>query len=57
MFFPNFRRIFREFRGEDEERELTHAAFFKFCGFLVLVAGMLLGRSVLLRHIQAGRGV
>lgn len=52
MLFPNFRRIFREFRSEEEERELTNAAFFKFCGFVTLVMGMLIGRTILLTGLS-----
>lgn len=48
VWYPNFRKIFREFRSEAEERALTNQAFFKFCGFLTLVAAMLWGRRYLL---------
>lgn len=52
MSFPNFREIFRKFRGEEEEKALANSALFKFCGFVALVAGMLVGRKLLLDRYQ-----
>lgn len=46
--FPNFRRIFCEFRSAAEERIQRNGALFKFYGFLLVVAGMLVVRTRLL---------
>ncbi|KJE92668.1 hypothetical protein CAOG_009690 [Capsaspora owczarzaki ATCC 30864] len=35
MALPNFRRIYREWRTEDEVRRINNATFFKLCAFVV----------------------
>lgn len=51
--FPNFRKIFCEFRSAAEERIHRNGALFKFYGFVLLVVGMLLGRGRLISQVQS----
>ncbi len=50
--FPNFRKIYTQFRTEDEERQLANAAVFKFCGFVAMAGVILIGRHLLLKEHQ-----
>ena len=50
--FPNFRKIYTQFRTEDEERRLANAAVFKFCGFLTMAGVILIGRHLLVLKEQ-----
>lgn len=47
--FPNFRKIYTQFRTKEEERQLANAAVFKFCGFLAISAIIIVGRQIALQ--------
>ena len=48
--FPNFRKIYTQFRTKEEERQLANAAVFKFCGFLTLSVILIVGRQLALQQ-------
>ena len=47
--FPNFRKIYTQFRTEEEEKHLANAAVYKFCGFVVISAIFIVGRHIALQ--------
>jgi len=48
MAFPDFRKIFHDFRSATEERFLALSALAKFATFSVLVVALIFGRGSLL---------
>lgn len=44
---PDFRRIYQTFRTEEEERDISNSAFFKFCGFIASVVAFNIIRAKL----------
>ena len=49
LMFPNFRKIYTQFRTEEEEKHLANAAVYKFCGFVVISAIFIVGRHIALQ--------
>jgi hypothetical protein len=44
--FPNFRKIFQDYRTPEEEKQIANSALFKFCGYVaVAVVAMVMRRS------------
>ncbi len=42
--FPNFRRIFQEYRTPEEEKRYANSALFKFCGYVAVCVGAIVIR-------------
>jgi hypothetical protein len=38
--FPNFRKIFQDFRTPEDEKNISNAAVFKFITFVAIIVGM-----------------
>lgn len=47
--FPNFRKIYTQFRTREEERVMANHAVFKLCGFGAISLVLLLGRQTALK--------